>query len=144
MKRFTACLLCLCLCVGLIGCGGNGDAYAPTGDGLTWDEDYTGPIYTREDDTDQALTLIWYPERSLNPFICTDFTNQALFSLLYQGLFATDRNYNTEPVLCEAYRVSEDMKTYTFYPAKATFSDGSVLTAQDVADSLLAAKTSTV
>ncbi len=143
MKRLTAFLLCLCIAVGLMGCG-TGDGYVPTGDGLTWDEDYTGPVYTHPSETEQSLTLTWYPDRSLNPYICTDFTNQALFSLLYQGLFATDRDYNVEPVLCESFRVSEDMKTYTFYPAKATFSDGSVLTAQDIADSLTAAKASTV
>ena len=143
MKRLLAFLLCICLAVGLLGCGA-GEGYVPTGDGLTWDEDYTGPTYTHDDGQEQVLTLTWYTDRSLNPYICTDFTNQALFSLLYQGLFATDRNYNVEPVLCENYRVSEDMKTYTFYPAKATYSDGSVVTAQDIADSLNAAKASTV
>ena len=81
MKRLTAFLLCLCIAVGLMGCG-TGDGYVPTGDGLTWDEDYTGPVYTHPSETEQSLTLTWYPDRSLNPYICTDFTNQALFSLL--------------------------------------------------------------
>lgn len=146
MKRLLAILLCLSLWAGLlVGCGASSDAYVPTGDGLTWDEDYTGPVNTTPStDTDQQLTLTWYPDRSTNPYLCTDFTNQVLFSLLYQGLFCADRNYNVEPVLCKNYSVSEDMKTYTFYPEDATFSDGTVLTAQDVADSLLAAKESAV
>ena len=144
MKRILAILLVLCLMAGLAGCGGSGDAYVPTGDGLTWDEDYTGPTYAPPGSAEeQKLTLTWYPDRSMNPYICTDFTNQALFSLVYQGLFATDRNYNVEPVLCKSFRMSKDMKTYTFYPeTNATFSDGSRLTAQDVLDSLLAAKNS--
>lgn len=145
MKRFTAIVLCLCMCAGLLGGCGKDDAYTPTGDGLTWDEDYTGPVYTAPTGhEEQELVLTWYPDRSMNPYICTDFTNQALFSLLYQGLFSVDRGYRVEPVLCKNYRVSEDMKTYTFYPESATFSDGTVLTAQDVADSLLAARDSAV
>lgn len=141
MKRIIAATLCVCAITGLLaGCANNESAYVPTGDGLTWEEGYTGPVYTTPQDETQAITLTWYPDKTMNPYQCTDFTNQALFSLIYQGLFSVDRDHNIEPVLCQSYRVSEDMKTYTFYPAQATFSDGSVLTAQDVADSLLAAK----
>ncbi len=146
MKRIFAMCLCLCLCAGLLGgCGNKSDAYVPTGDGLTWDEDYTGPIYTApQTGQDQKLTLTWYPDRSMNPYSTTDFTNQALFSLLYQGLFCVNRSYDVEPMLCKNYKVSEDMKTYTFYPESATFSDGTVLTAADVAASIQAAKDSVV
>lgn len=144
MKRILAMVLCAVMVLGLCGCGGE-DAYQPTGDALTWDEAYTGPtVTTPEVDTDQELTLTYYPGRSMNPFLCTDFTNRALFSLLYQSLFIVDRNYDTEPMLCKSYTVSEDMKTYVFFPEAATFSDGSVLTAQDVAASLQAAKDSTI
>ena len=141
MKRIIAAALCACTLAGLLaGCANDKEAYVPTGDGLTWDEDYTGPVYTTPQDNTQEITLTWYPDKTMNPYLCADFTNQALFSLLYQGLFSVDRDSNMEPVLCQNYRVSEDMKTYTFYPAQATFSDGSALTAQDVADSLIFAK----
>ena len=131
--------------VGLWGCQNNNGAYIPTGDALEYDEDYTGPTTPhRQESSDQTLKLTFYPDRSMNPFLCTDFTNRALFSLLYQGLFAVDRDYNATPQLCKKYRVSEDMKTYTFYPENATFSDGSALTIQDVVGSLLAAQQSTV
>ena len=40
MKRLLAIALCLCLL--LCGCGAQGD-YTPTGDGLSYDENYTGP-----------------------------------------------------------------------------------------------------
>jgi len=143
MKRIMSILLCACMTVLLLaGCAEGTEGYVPTGDGLTWDEDYTGPAATRPQEQVQELTLTYYPDRPLNPYTCVDFTNRALFSLLYQGLFSIDRNYNVEPVLCQKYSVSEDMKVYTFYPEKATFSDGTVLTAKDVADSLLAAKES--
>jgi hypothetical protein len=75
------------------------------------------------DKDDQFLVLPYYPDRSLNPFVCTDFTNRTLFSLVYQGLFSVDKNYETEPILCSSYTMSEDMKVYTFYLESATFSD---------------------
>ena len=144
MKRLLSILLCLLLVL-LCGCGQTNKPYTPTGNGLTWDEDYTGPVYTRpQEDTEQSLVLAYYADKSMNPYLCTDFTNRALFSLLYQSLFIVDRDYNTAPQLCKSYTMSEDMKTYTFYIESATFSDGSALTAQDVAASLQAAKESAI
>lgn len=142
MKRIFAILLCCCL---LTGCSLGNDPYVPTGRGLTWDDDYTGPIQTETTEPSvQELTLTYYPDQSMNPLLCTDFTNRTLFSLIYQSLFVVDRDYQVEPMLCKRYSRSEDMKTYTFYIEDATFSDGSRLTAQDVVATLLAAKESTI
>jgi peptide/nickel transport system substrate-binding protein len=64
-------------------------------------------------------------------------------SLLYQGLFATDSSYKTEPVLCGSYTTTRDLRTHTFtVDANATFSDGTAVTAADVVASLNAAKNS--
>lgn len=143
MKRPVSILLIAVLLAGLLGgCGGEKEPYTPTGAGLTWDEDYTGPGKEQQGQSEQVLKLTYYPDRSMNPYICTDFTNRALFALLYQSLFTVDRSYNVEPQLCKNYRVSQDMKTYTFYIEGATFTDGTVLTSNDVAASLMAAKES--
>lgn len=146
MKRILALLLCAILTAGMFtGCGADKKPYTPTGDGLTWDEDYTGNVAPdKQENSDQSLKLTYYPDRSMNPYNCTDFTNRALFSLLYQSLFSVDRSYNIEPQLCKQYKVSQDAKTYTFYPEAATFADGSPLTSQDIVASLLAAKESSV
>ena len=141
MKRLLALLLCLSLA--LCGCAkGSGD-YVPTGDGLSYDEGYTGPQNKPQtEEKAQELSLPYYAERSLNPYLCEDFTNRALLTLLYQSLFTTDRDYVVEPQLCKSYSVAKDLKSYTFYLEAATFSDGAALTAGDVVASLLAARQS--
>ena len=48
MKRLLLLSLCAALLCGLFaGCGSQEDAYVPTGDGLSYDENYTGPMNTR-------------------------------------------------------------------------------------------------
>lgn len=139
MKKLAALMLAVLLL--LSGCGSDKGAYVPTGDGLSYGEDYTGPVNEPQKETAvQELTLIYYPDQSLNPIKCTDYTNRALFTLVYQSLFAVDREYNVEPILCENYSVAPDMCSYNFtIDPKATFSDGTKVQAEDVAQSLLAA-----
>lgn len=140
MKKLS-CILCFVfLIILLTACGGGDDVYVPTGDGLGGVD--APPSATEPQD--QSLTLTYYREETLNPLTCTDFTNRTLFPLLYQGLFTTDRDYNVEPVLCKSYRMSEDMKTYTFYIENAVFSDGTRLTVQDVVATLEKARESNV
>ncbi|MBE7001492.1 MAG: hypothetical protein E7421_02180 [Ruminococcaceae bacterium] len=141
MNRLLALVLCLCLV--LCGCASKGDVYTPTGDGLSYDEDYTGPQNKpQQDNKEQPLSLPYYPDRSLNPYLCEDFTNRTLLSLLFQSLFTVDRDYNVEPQLCKSFVVAKDLKSYTFYLEQATFSDGAPLTVEDVVASFQAARNS--
>ena len=137
ISLFLALAMLLCL---LTGCNQETDPYIPTGDGL---EDQT-PIHTDPPPTpqEQKVTLVYDPDSPLNPFQATNQSNRTLLTLVYQGLFAVNEKYQASPVLCDKYNVSTDMKTYTFYIAKARFSDGTALTAADVAASLEAARTS--
>ena len=139
MKRVAVVLLSLMLL--LTGCNIGDRPYVPTGDGLDYGDDYTGPQATGpSQDGVNALTMPYYKSLTLNPYLSTDYTNRALFSLLYQCLFTIDRNYKVEPLLCKRYMHSKDMKVYTFFlEEKATFSDGSPVTAEDVVASLNAA-----
>ena len=143
MKRMLSILLC---CLLLSGCAiGSEEAYVPTGNGLTWDDGYTGPGQeTDPEEEEQALVLTCYPELTMNPLKCNDFTNRTLFPLLYQSLFVVDREYQVEPMLVKSYSRSQDMKTYTFYLENATFSDGTRLTAEDVVATLEAARESAI
>lgn len=139
MKQKTALLLVLTLLLSLLsGCGGSEKAYVPTGDALVMEgedppveEDSSGP---------QELTLAYYADRSMNPIQSTDYTNRALFSLIYQGLFSVDSDYNAVPILCKSFQASPDLKSFTFYIENATFSDGTPLTIEDVLASYEAAK----
>ena len=142
MKRILSILLCLILVVSLAGCGATYDpqAYVPTGDALEGEYDLIGEDnVSGEEQQEQTMALAYYPDRSMNPLEATDFTNRALMSLIYQGLFAVDENYDVIPMLCKSYSVSADMMTYEFtLDPKATFSDGTPVTAEDVVTSLLA------
>ena len=60
MKRIFAILLCLALAIGFAGCGGSEEPHIPTGDGLTWDEDYTGPMATRPEEKQVNLKIRVY------------------------------------------------------------------------------------
>lgn len=136
MRKTILILLVLCLTLSLFsGCGKpGGSAYVPTGNALVM-EDGSSAVEVTEipAEEEQELTLIYYEERTMNPFTCSDFTNRALFPLLYQSLFSVDRNYQVHPILCKQYSVSEDMTTYTFYiEDNVRFADGSLLTPQDV------------
>jgi len=144
MKRFLSVLLILCLCL-LMGCNEEESAYIPTGDGLTAEDDLPQSVTDpTEESAEQELVLVYYPDKTMNPYTCTDFTNRALFSLIYQSLFVVDTDYEVSPMLCTRYTVSEDMRTYVFYVDGATFSDGTPLTIEDVYESLQAARTSKI
>lgn len=142
MKRILPFLLAVSLCLGLLaGCAGDGKPYVPTGDAL---EDENAPTATVKppEVVENTMSLVYYPAKTLNPFQAMDDSNRVLFGLIYQGLFAVSAQYKAAPILCQSYRMSADMKTYTFTLAEACFSDGAALTAEDVVASLMAAQQS--
>lgn len=140
MKRLILILLVALL---LTGCAEE-SVYVPTGNGMA--DIVTTSIGAEETPQQpQSLSLAYDPDKTLNPYSCSGYTNRLLFSLLYQSLFTVDSDYQVEPQLCSRYSLSQDMKTYIFYPEEdATFSSGRVLTAADVVASLEAARQSTV
>ena len=108
MKKTKSALLAALLVLGCFaGCAQDDKPYEPTGNGLTWDDPEVDA--TQAPLPDQQLTLVYYPQESFNPYLCTDFTNRALFGLIYQGLFATDTNYQSHAILCERYHVTDEL-----------------------------------
>lgn len=145
MKRIFSILLCLTLLTGLFsGCTAAHDpeAYTPTGDALEQENGAEESEQTEE--AAQTMSLAYYSDRSLNPLKATDYTNRVITSLIYQGLFAVNRDYEVLPILCKSYSVTADLLTYEFtVDPRATFSDGAAVTPEDVEASLKAAKKST-
>ena len=142
MKKTIALLLCLTLVLGLFaGCGAPEDeAHVPTGDALVMegqDPDSVGP---QKEEEPQEFSLAYYPDRGMNPLTCNDYTNRVIFSLIYQNLFNLRSDYSVEPILCSQYQVSSNYRVWTFYVEnRASFSDGTPLTAEDVLATYLAA-----
>ncbi len=136
MKRIFA--LALCLTVLFTGCSQYQNPYVPTGGGLSQGPTQTPGATLPQEQFDAALA--YDPDAGFNPYNCMNSTNRALFSLLYQGLFAVDSRYNVTPILCKTYNVSADLKTYTFTLESATFADGTHITAADAVASLKAAQ----
>lgn len=133
MKRLLAALVIVCL---LTGCAAPGP-YVPTGGALY---DGTGVPSQPPVQSTAEVRLAYNKNAGFHPYTSTDATNRSLLSLVYQGLFATNADYQTTPILCSTYKVSSDMRTWTFYLENATFSDGQAVTPQDVVASLRAAR----
>ena len=142
MKHIALLLSLVMVLLAFGGCASD-KAYVPTGDGLA---DVAPPTTAPTEPgvdapgslnaTEATFTLAYYPKEGFNPYTCLNINNRMLFSVLYQSLFTTDSGYRVEPQLCQSFTVSEDLTTYIFTLAQATYADGTVLTAQDVVESL--------
>lgn len=135
MKKITALLLSLCLLCGCFsGCSSKGkekEAYVPTGDAILLEGQDPEDLIVEEESP--PVTLAYNPEMSMNPLIGYSQNNRALFSLMYQGLFAVNSDFEAVPILCSAFQVAPSNMIYTCYiEPTATFSDGSPVTAEDV------------
>ena len=142
MKRYVKWILSALLTLSLLAGCGRSTVYEPTGNGLG--EQGANPPGVDPTPEKQTLSLVYYPAKTFNPYTCADYTNRAVFSLIYQGLFTVDADYRVSPVLCRSFWVSQDQRTYIFYPESARFPDGTSLVATDVAASLEAARSAPV
>ena len=145
MKKALLLLLCTVLLLGCFsGCAAEDTPYEPTGDALAPEDADVNATIPEETDEEQAFSLVYYPNRSMNPTLATDYTNRMLFSLIYQGLFFVDSNNQAVPILCKNYKYSTDSRTFTFFLMDdAKFSDGTPVTVEDVMATYNAALKST-
>lgn len=91
----------------------------------------------------EELALPYYPELSLDPITCPDGVQQTVAALLCEGLFELDETFTPQPLLCSSYTSDPTGTVYTFtLRSGALFSDGSPLTAADVAATLRRAQSS--
>lgn len=91
------------------------------------------------------FALLYARADSLHPLEAADRSNLDVTSLVYEGLYALDENFEAQPVLAEGAEVSADGLTWTIALREGTaFSDGTLLEADHVVSSLKAAQKSTV
>lgn len=130
MKRWTALLCAMALCLALTGCY---EAEVPE------EEDFWA--YTPEETTDteevshaaQVFTLPYLSSQTLDPIACPDGVQQVIGSLLYEGLFVLNERFEPQPLLCSSYSCSGNNLTYTFELRDGvTFSNGAAFTSSDV------------
>ncbi len=90
--------------------------------------------------SENTLKLAYSKADMLDPFTCTMSANIQILGLIYDGLYKLDKSYEPIPVIAKSSIVSGNTINVTLN--NATFSDGTTLTANDVAYSFNKAKNS--
>lgn len=132
MRRFLLLLLCLLL----TGCGADMDDGGDTG----WEEYQQSQEDTVTEEVQtlpEAFTIAYHKDHTLDPVTCGEGIQQDVADLLYEPLFRLDQQFEPQNVLCESFTISADRCVYTLTIRDGVlFSDGSELTAGDVAATL--------
>lgn len=138
MRRFRILLLVLALLL-LAGCGNTGDVSSSSGSQSSSSDSSSSqeePVKNT-----QPFTLAAYPAYSFHPALSTSQANLTLAPLMYESLFTLDSHFEATPQLCQSYTVSDDGLTWTFQIRPGiTFSDGTPLTGEIVAQALQTAR----
>mgnify|MGYP001038963667 FL=1 len=91
----------------------------------------------------ERFALPYTPEQTLDPIACPDGMQQVAASLLYEGLFRLDGNFEPQLSLCISYTCDAEASRYVFTLREGVqFSDGTPLTGRDVRSSLERARQS--
>lgn len=100
---------------------------------------------THEDTTAPAIqkniSLGYYADGSLNPFLTDSPTNRSIASLVFDSLYVLDKSYKPVPLIAEAGELSGNTLTVRIKEG-LLFSNGAPVTASDVAYSFTTAKQS--
>ena len=140
--RFLKSLCALCLAPLLLtGCWSEDPEEPDSGQLLVSQE----PAEPQQEDVilPTGFTLPYLPGQTMDPVTCADGMQQVVGSLLYEGLFQLDEQLEPQQVLCAGYTYDPETYTYVFtLRAGVIFSDGSPLTADDVAQTLRRASAS--
>lgn len=100
-------------------------------------QDYYG---AKIEETPVPLTIFTLPYHSgetWDPISCGDGVQYTLSTLVFETMYALDETFTPHPQLVERAQYDAETFTYTFYVRDGVrFSDGVVMTAQDVGDSL--------
>lgn len=133
MRRWTALLLTLVLALGLTACGE--PVALPT---VT-----PAPEVTTPPVEEQIFALGYDPNHTLHPITGESQANLELASLVYEGLFELNNDFEAAPVLAKSAEADESGLVWTISVREdVVFSDGTPLTAAHVVSSLKLARKS--
>ena len=130
MKKLTALLTAAVLTMSLTACGEvpQTEPESPS----------PSPTPVTKPEAEPAVFALGYAGAStLHPLETTDQSNLDVAALVYEGLYELDENFEPLPLLAESSSVGEDGLTWTITLREdAAFSDGTLLTAEQVVSSL--------
>lgn len=130
MKKITA-VLCIIL-FAVTGCSKNAQTRTVEGE-ITGQ----GASIDTETDNEDYLTISSNMAKTLNPLVNSDETVDAALSLLYEKLIVIDAQGKAQPNIADSWTFDDDGSTvYINLKNNVCFSDGTRLTAYDVAYSL--------
>ena len=140
LKRLLACVLLAALALAAPGCASWEETDDPLGE--------LSQFYSKENEAPEpepltTFTLPYFAGESLDPITAVETVQAAVGALLYEKLFQLDQHFSLQPVLAQSCTYDAAERTYTLtLRSGVTFSDGSPLTARDVAASLERARQS--
>jgi oligopeptide transport system substrate-binding protein len=129
-RGITPYVFCLILPLLLTGCSlfGSSTSAVKVGKAPVSQQTYTSPIILLNGSTD--LT-------TLDPAVAYDQSSLSVISMIYTGLVQLDDQMQVQPQLAKSWSLSSDGLTWTFHlQTGLKFSDGTPLTASDVAYSI--------
>ncbi len=149
LRRYRIAAFCLTLILLLAACqptpappasgadGGSGTQTADGGedDAPRGDGPVTGPGESLVE-ADDLFTVTYSPSGSMNPLTGSDYYNEQLTGLLYEGLFALNGELAPEPVLCESFVTGDGVNYELKLREGVRFHDGSLMDTDDVTYSL--------
>lgn len=134
MKKYIIAVIALLLCLCL--------AFAFSTD-RTEEPEQTdeSEVQTTAPVVEKNITLGYYKEKSLNPFITDSPTNRNIASLVFDSLYVLDKTYKPVPLIAQGSELKDTSLTVKIKEG-LTFSNGSAVTPYDVAYSFNTAKQS--
>ena len=139
MRRIFALLLLLLV---LTGCetSGNAELTDPGWEAYQQQEQQSQEETTQPEETvdyPAAFSLAYHRDHTLDPITCGEGVQQDVAALLFEPLFQLNGSFEPEPELCTGYAWDETGLVCTLTVRQGVlFSDGTTLTASDVAATL--------